>query len=87
LLKDVTVFANPVPCHFEREPLAVEVGTAVALGTVQELVTHESEVMGSYETPGKKVVSFLVIDSLGCPTHVPYENVTFDTDEGGKLIC
>jgi len=28
-----------------------------------------------------------VIDDLGFPIHVPYGNVTFDSDEGGKIIC
>jgi len=87
MIENVTALTTPTPCHFEKEPLAVEVGTALALGTVQTMVTHESEVMGSYEAPGPKVVCFLIIDSLGTPTHVPYENVTFDTDEGGKMIC
>lgn len=58
----------------------------MALGTRKKPVVNESEVMGDYTTYVDEVC-FLIIDSLGTPTHVPYENVTFDTDEGGKIIC
>jgi len=91
LLKDVAVLTTPILVTYEEdgEPLALKKGTALAIGNVEVEVTKASTgaLPVTTYTAKENAVCFLVIDDLGFPIHVPYGNVTFDTDEGGKIIC
>lgn len=85
MIKNVTMFPVAIACYFEEAPLMTEVGTAIGTGICTvETITGEGSNRYSYMTDS---TVYLIVDALGASQVIPYEDVTFDTDAGGLIIC